>query len=50
MLGHLLAVLGLALVCGAWVVVRRWVARRDPEAPTVESRGGCRHGAGPGRG
>jgi len=47
MLGYLLAVLGLAVLCGAWVVVQRWVARRDPGAPTVESRSGCRHDAGP---
>ncbi len=44
MLEHLLAVVGLALACGAWVLVQRWVGRRDPEAPTVESYGcgsGC---------
>ncbi|HEX9733474.1 MAG TPA: hypothetical protein VGG06_16000 [Thermoanaerobaculia bacterium] len=48
MVAHLLAIAGLAVLCGAWVLVRRWVARRDPEAPNVESRGGCRHDAGPG--
>jgi len=44
MLTHLLAVFGLALLCGVWALVHRWVARRDPEAPTVESYGcgsGC---------
>ncbi len=44
MLTHLAAVAGLALLCGAWVLVQRWVGRRDPQAPTVKSRGcgsGC---------
>lgn len=50
MIGHLLAIVGLALLCGAWVIVQRWVARHDPEAPTVERRCGCRHEAGPGCG
>ena len=43
MLGHVLAVLGLALLCGAWVLVQRWVSRHDPGAPTVENGGGCHH-------
>ena len=42
MLAHLLAAIGLSLLCGAWVLVQRWVARHDPGAPTVESGGGCR--------
>ena len=44
MLTHLLAVFGLALLCGVWVLIQRWVAQRDPEAPTIESYGcgsGC---------
>jgi len=42
MLGHLLAVLALALLCGGWVLLQSWIARHDPEAPTIESRcGGC---------
>ena len=53
MLTQLLAVLGLALACGGWVLVQRFVARHDPEAPTIESRcgGGCggHHGRQPGR-
>ncbi len=46
MLGHLLAVAGLALLCGAWVLIQRWIARRDPAAPTVESYG-CGGGCSP---
>jgi hypothetical protein len=50
MLTHLAAVSGLAVLCGAWVAVQRWVSRHDPDAPGVEGschgcRGGCeRHG------
>jgi len=36
MLGHLLAVLGLGLACGLWVLFQRWIARRDPGQPGVE--------------
>ncbi len=35
----LLAILGLGLLCGGWVLFQRWIARVDPEAPGVE--GGC---------
>lgn len=46
MLTHLAAILGLALMAGVWVLVQRWLARWDPEAPGVEGschgcRGGC---------
>lgn len=48
MLTHLLAMVALSFLCGAWVLVQRAVARHDPEAPTVEdrcgSRGGCAKG------
>lgn len=40
---HLAAVLGLALLCGVWVLVQAWIARRDPEQPGVE---GSRCGRG----
>ena len=39
MWGELAAVIGLGLLCGAWVLFQRWIARADPEAPGVE--GGC---------
>ncbi len=41
MLGHLIAIAALALLCGAWVLVQRWIARRDPQALGVEGR--CGH-------
>ena len=45
MLAHLFAVVGLALLCGGWVLFQRWIARHDPEAPGVEGRG-CGGGCG----
>jgi len=39
MWGNLLGVVGLAVLCGLWVLVQRWLARRDPESPGVE--GNC---------
>ncbi len=39
MWSSLIAVFGLGLLCGAWVLFQRWIARADPEAPGVE--GGC---------
>ncbi|MFH1469047.1 MAG: hypothetical protein ABIO70_31965 [Pseudomonadota bacterium] len=44
MLTHLLAVLGLGLACGLWVILQRWVAKRDPGQPGVEGSVGCSHG------
>jgi hypothetical protein len=41
LLGHLLAIAALGAVCGGWVAVQRWVARRDPQAPGVERSGSC---------
>ena len=53
---HVLAVIGLGLLCGAWVLIQQFFARHDPEAPGVEkchtcgsadsckSGGGHRHG------
>ncbi|MCP3962929.1 MAG: hypothetical protein GY719_34250 [bacterium] len=50
MLGHLIAIAGLALLCGAWVLVQRWIGRRDPQAPGVEGRCGNCGVPGPGSG
>ena len=36
------AVLALALLCGGWVAVQAWVARRDPCQPGVEGNCGCK--------
>jgi len=49
MTSSLLAILGLALLAGAWGVVQQLVAHRDPEQPGVEGschgcRGGCPRG------
>jgi hypothetical protein len=44
MFNVLLAVVGLGLLCGGWVLFQRWIARVDPEAPGVE--GGCCGSAG----
>jgi hypothetical protein len=38
---HLIIVLGLGLLCGGWVLLQRWIARRDPEAKGPEGGGGC---------
>lgn len=38
MLHYGLAILGLSLLCGAWVVVQRWVAKHDPGQPGVEGK------------
>lgn len=38
----LAAVLGLAALCGVWVAVQAFVARRDPCQPGVEGRCGCK--------
>ena len=38
----LVAVLGLAMLCGLWVAVQAWVARRDSCQPGVEGRCGCK--------
>ncbi len=40
---HLLAVLGLSLACGLWVLVQRFVAARDPGQPGVEGARRCSH-------
>jgi len=41
---HLLAILGLAALCGAWVLFQRWLARVDPErGPQATGCGGCGH-------
>jgi hypothetical protein len=41
----LIGVGGLVVLCGAWVLVQRFFARHDPDAPGVEGRcGSC--GAG----
>jgi hypothetical protein len=35
---YILAVLGLSALCGAWVVVQRWIAKHDPGQPGVEGK------------
>jgi len=47
MTDHLLAVLGAAALCGAWVAVQRWVGRRDPDQPGVEGWSRCERHAHP---
>jgi hypothetical protein len=44
---HLLAVLGLSLACALWIVVQRFVARKDPGQPGVEGSTRCGHAPGP---
>ncbi len=39
MWSSLIAVVGLGLLCGGWVLFQRWIAGADPETPGVE--GGC---------
>lgn len=39
MWGYVLAIFGLGLLCGGWVVLQRLVARDDPQAGS--RRGGC---------
>ena len=44
MLHFLLPILGLGCLCGAWVVVQRWVGKHDPGQPGVEGKcGRCTH-------
>jgi hypothetical protein len=40
---HVLAVLGLAGLCGAWVLLQAAVRRADPGQPGVEGCKSCRH-------
>jgi len=36
------AILGLALVCGGWIALQRWIAGLDPEIPGIKrSCSGC---------
>jgi hypothetical protein len=50
MLQYALAVLGLGILCGAWVVVQRWVGKHDPGQPGVEGKcGRCSHHIDTGR-
>jgi len=39
----LIAIVALAAACSGWIVLQRWVARRDPSNPGVrrECDGGC---------
>jgi hypothetical protein len=42
MWGHVLAILALVVLCGAWVLFQRWLGRVDPDGQTIEDRcGGC---------
>jgi len=39
---YAIPILALALLCAAWVVVQRWIAKRDPESPGIHRRcDGC---------
>jgi hypothetical protein len=37
MLTHVLAIVGLSVMCVLWYVIQQWVARNMPDRP----RGGC---------
>lgn len=39
MLTHVLAVVGLSVMCGLWFVIQQWVARHMPDRPS--GCGGC---------
>ncbi|MEW6742975.1 MAG: hypothetical protein AB1486_09460 [Planctomycetota bacterium] len=41
MLKHLLAIVALGVLCGAWFAVQRWVKKHDPEQPGVEGQTHC---------
>lgn len=41
MIVHLLAIIGLALLCAGWYLVQRFVAKHDPTQPGVEGSCGC---------
>ncbi|MBU1702567.1 MAG: hypothetical protein KJ970_07115 [Candidatus Eisenbacteria bacterium] len=38
---HILAIIGLAVLCSGWIIVQRFISRHDPEAPTIERNCGC---------
>ncbi len=39
---HLIAILGLAALCGGWIALQRWIARADPGLPGIRrSCTGC---------
>jgi len=43
-MSHLVAILGLGLLCAGWVLVQRWISKRDPETGgrvELGSKGGC---------
>ncbi len=39
MIGYILAVLGLAALCGGWILMQMWTGKLDPEQG--EYKGGC---------
>lgn len=42
MLQYAIAIVGLGLLCSAWVLVQQWVANHDPEVRGPEdSANGC---------
>jgi hypothetical protein len=41
MAGHVIAIIGLGALCGAWVLVQQFFARHDPGAPGVEKCPTC---------
>ncbi len=45
MFTHVAAIVGLAVLCGLWIIVQRWVANNDPEQPGVEGHRHCRASA-----
>ncbi len=41
-MNHLLAILGLGLLCACWVLLQRWIARLDPDiGDSRHCGGGC---------
>jgi hypothetical protein len=36
MVTHLLAILTLGALCGGWVLLQRWIAKREPEVAKVK--------------
>lgn len=47
---HLLAILGLGLLCGAWVWFQMWIQQTAPGTRSIESNSGCGGGGCGGHG
>jgi len=41
MLQHVVAILGLAVLCAAWVLLQRWVGKGAPPAAGEQNHRGC---------